>query len=168
MGGADGNDLRTLEPDKEITGFLNGLSIVKWTNIRSDNGKVHGENFCDTDVPLFRLAEIYLTRAEAKFRLGEGDLGLSDINELEKRAHRTPSSSVTEGLLIDEWCREFYLEGRRRSDLNRFGLYTGSKYLWSFKGGQKSGRGVDPHFWIYPIPAGEISGNKNLTQNADY
>lgn len=168
VGGADGNDLRTLEPEKEITGFLNGLSIVKWTNMRSDNGKVHGDNFCDTDVPLFRLAEIYLTRAEAKFRLGEGDLGLSDINELEKRAHRALSSSVTEGLLIDEWCREFYLEGRRRSDLNRFGLYTGSKYLWSFKGGQKNGRGVDPHFWIYPIPAGEISGNKNLTQNPDY
>ena len=168
VGGADGNDLRTLEPNKEITGFLNGLSIVKWTNVRSDNGKVHGDNFCDTDVPLFRLAEIYLTRAEAKFRLGEGDLGLSDINELEKRAHRTPSSSVTESLLIDEWCREFYLEGRRRSDLNRFGLYTGSKYLWSFKGGQKNGRGVDGHYWIYPIPASEISGNKNMTQNADY
>ncbi len=45
------------------------------------------------------------------------------------------ASSVDEQTLIDEWCRQFYMEGRRRSDLVRFGLFTGSKYLWSFKGG---------------------------------
>ena len=168
VGGADGNDLRTLEPEDQITGFLNGVSIVKWTNVRSDNGKVHGDNFCDTDVPLFRLAEIYLTRAEALYRMGDAGNALKDVNEIERRAHRALSASVTENLLIDEWCREFYLEGRRRSDLNRFGLYTGSKYLWSFKGGQKNGRGVDPHYWIYPIPADEISGNPNMHQNDKY
>lgn len=164
-----GGGVRLLEPDKQVTNFFNGASIVKWTNVRSDNGAVHGDNYCDTDIPLFRLAEIYLTRAEAMFRLGEGDKGLADLQEIQSRAGKQNlSKTVTEQTLIDEWCKEFYMEGRRRSDLKRFGLYTGSKYLWSFKGGQKNGRGVDAHYGIYPIPAGEVSGNPNMHQNPGY
>lgn len=164
-----GGGLRLIEPTKQITGFLNGASIVKWTSLRSDNGAVHDNNYCDTDIPLFRLAEIYLTRAEAMYRIGIGDKGLADLQEVQRRAGKTNlSKTVTEQTLIDEWCKEFYMEGRRRSDLNRFGLYTGSKYLWSFKGGQKNGKGVDSHYKIYPIPAGEISGNPNMHQNPGY
>lgn len=164
-----GGGLRTIEPAEQVTGFTNGASIVKWTSVRSDNGTVHDINYCDTDIPLFRLAEIYLTRAEAMWRLNEGDKGLADLQEVQGRAGKTNlSKSVDAQTLIDEWCKEFYMEGRRRSDLNRFGLYTGSKYLWSFKGGAKNGRGVDPHFAIYPIPDGEISGNPNMNQNPGY
>ena len=161
--------MRTIEPAEQVTGFTNGASIVKWTSVRSDNGTVHDINYCDTDIPLIRLAEIYLTRAEAMWRLNEGDKGLADLQEVQGRAGKTNlSKSVDAQTLIDEWCKEFYMEGRRRSDLNRFGLYTGSKYLWSFKGGAKNGRGVDPHFAIYPIPDGEISGNPNMNQNLGY
>lgn len=165
----NGGGLRTIEPVKQISSFLDGASIVKWTSLRSDNGTVHDINYCDTDIPLFRLAEIYLTRAEAMWRLNVGDKGLADLQQVQSRAGKTNlSKTVTEQTLIDEWCKEFYMEGRRRSDLNRFGLYTGSKYLWSYKGGQKNGKGVDSHFWIYPIPAGEVSGNPNMSQNPDY
>ncbi len=165
----NGGGIRTIEPVKQISSFLDGASIVKWTSLRSDNGTVHDINYCDTDIPLFRLAEIYLTRAEAMWRLNQGDKGLADLQQLQSRAGKTNlSKTVTEQILIDEWCKEFYMEGRRRSDLNRFGLYTGSKYLWSYKGGQKNGKGVDTHFWIYPIPAGEVSGNPNMHQNTGY
>lgn len=85
---------------------------------------------------MFRLAEIYLTRAEAKYRLNGSQEGLADIQLVQDRANRQiKATSVDEQTLIDEWCREFFMEGRRRSDLVRFGLFTGSKYLWSFKGG---------------------------------
>ena len=60
------------------------------------------------------------------------------------------------------------MEGRRRSDLVRFGLYTGSKYLWSFKGGVPNGTGVEPMYKIYPIPDNDISGNPNMHQNPGY
>lgn len=161
--------MRRLEPDKSIKNFFDGVSIVKWSNVRTDGGQVHDQNFCDTDVPLFRLAEIYLTRAEANYRLGYKDAALADIKVLQQRAHRTNvAKSVSLNDILDEWCREFYLEGRRRSDLVRFGLYTSSQYLWSFKGGQPNGVGVDSHYNIYPIPANEISGNPNLHQNPNY
>ena len=56
----------------------------------------------------------------------------------------------------------------RRSDLVRFGLFSGSKYLWSFKGGVPNGAGIESHFDIYPIPGNETKNNPNMTQNPKY
>lgn len=160
---------RTLTPGDAITGPLNGASFVKWTNLHADGTAQHHQNFSDTDFPMFRLAEIYLTRAEAKYRLNGSQDGLADIQYVQERANRQiKASSVDEQTLIDEWCREFYLEGRRRSDLVRFGLFTGSKYLWSFKGGSENGQGIPTKFDIYPIPGDEMKNNPNMTQNPKY
>ena len=167
--GGCSDKVRTLTPGDAITGPLNGASFVKWTNLHADGTAQHHQNFSDTDFPLFRLAEIYLTRAEAKYRLNGSQEGLADILEVQGRAHRDlKASSVDEQTLIDEWCREFYMEGRRRSDLVRFGLFTGSKYLWSFKGGSENGQGIPTKCDIYPIPSDEIKNNPNMTQNPKY
>ena len=163
-----GGGTRTLSPGKQITGWLNGYSIVKWQNLRADQTNPSNASFMDTDIPLFRLAEMYLTRAEAEWRLGQSDKALADLNELRNRAHAPVFTSVTEDILCDEWCREFYLEGRRRSDLVRFGRFTSSKYLWDFKGSVPGGTGIDAHFNVYPLPADEVSANKNLKQNPGY
>ena len=167
--GGCSDKVRTLTPGDAITGPLNGASFVKWTNLHADGTAQHHQNFSDTDFPMFRLAEIYLTRAEAKYRLNGSQEGLADILEVQGRANRDlKASSVDEQTLIDEWCREFYMEGRRRSDLVRFGLFTGSKYLWSFKGGAENGAGIPPKCDIYPIPGDEIKNNPNMTQNPKY
>ena len=168
VGGCDGN-VRTLVPGDAINNFMNGASIVKWSNIHADGTVQHHQKFSDTDFPVFRLAEIYLTRAEAKYRLNGSQDGLADILEVQERANRQiKASSVDEQTLIDEWCREFYMEGRRRSDLVRFGLFTGSKYLWSFKGGSENGQGIPAKCDIYPIPGDEIKNNPNMHQNPKY
>ena len=167
--GGCSDKVRTLTPGDAITSPLNGASFVKWTNLHADGTAQHHQNFSDTDFPMFRLAEIYLTRAEAKFRLNGSQDGLADILEVQGRANRDlKASSVDEQTLIDEWCREFYMEGRRRSDLVRFGLFTGSKYLWSFKGGSENCQGIPTKCNIYPIPGDEIKNNPNMTQNPKY
>ncbi|WP_418867819.1 starch-binding outer membrane lipoprotein SusD [Segatella hominis] len=167
--GGCSDKVRTLTPGDAITGPLNGASFVKWTNLHADGTAQHHQNFSDTDFPMFRLAEIYLTRAEAKYRLNGSQEGLADILEVQGRANRQiKASSVDDQTLIDEWCREFYMEGRRRSDLVRFGLFTGSKYLWSFKGGVENGQGIPTKCDIYPIPGDEIKNNPNMTQNPKY
>lgn len=164
-----GGGIRTLSPGKQITGFTNGASIVKWQNRHADGSDIHDGTFMDTDIPLFRLAEIYLTRAEANYRLGNTTDALADIQTIQNRAHRKEiSGAVDEQTLIDEWCREFYVEGRRRSDLIRFGLFTGSKYLWDFKGGVAGGIGIESKFNVYPIPVTDIAGNPNMNQNPNY
>ena len=167
--GGCSDKVRTLTPGDAITGPLNGASFVKWTNLHADGTAQHHQKFSDTDFPVFRLAEIYLTRAEAKYRLNGSQDGLEDILKVQDRANRQiKASSVDEQTLIDEWCREFYMEGRRRSDLVRFGLFTGSKYLWSFKGGSENGQGIPAKCDIYPIPGDEIKNNPNMTQNPKY
>lgn len=168
IGGATTENARTFRAGKNITGFLNGLSIVKWQNRYSTNETPSDKKFSDTDIPLFRLAEAYLTRAEAKYRLGQSAEALTDLNVLRSRAHTTAFTSIDEDILIDEWCREFYMEGRRRSDLVRFGRFTSKKYIWDWKGGVPNGQAVDDHFNVYPVPANEISTNKNLSQNSKY
>ena len=171
VGGCEEGKVRTINPGENITGPLNGASFVKWSNLHADGSTQHDQNYSDTDFPMFRLAEIYLTRAEAKYRLNgsHSQEGLADIKLVQDRAHRgTEATSVDNQTLIDEWCREFYMEGRRRSDLVRFGLFTGSKYLWSFKGGVPNGAGIESHFDIYPIPGNETKNNPNMTQNPKY
>ena len=153
-----------------ITTFTDGISIVKWSNIRSDNGRVSDTSWPDTDIPLFRYAEMYLIRAEAKWRKsGKLNDALADINVLRDRAHATRLLSINSEMdILDEWCREFYLEGRRRSDLRRFDCFTGNKYLWDWKGGSATGTNVYSHYDVYPFPETDLNNNSNLTPTPGY
>ena len=153
-----------------ITTFTDGISIVKWSNIRSDNGRVSDTSWPDTDIPLFRYAEMYLIRAEAKWRKsGNLNDALADINVLRDRAHATRLLSINSEMdILDEWCREFYFEGRRRSDLRRFDCFTGNKYLWDWKGGSATGTNVYSHYDVYPFPETDLNNNSNLTPTPGY
>lgn len=67
---------------------------------------------------LFRLAEAYLVRAEAKFYQGKD--ATSDVNEIRKRAHASQLySSVTIGDIMAERARELYVEEWRQSEMVR-------------------------------------------------
>lgn len=161
-----GGGIRKLSTDK-MSSFLDGISIVKWQAVRSDGKTTHDTKIADTDIPLFRYAEAYLTRAEAKWRTGDAT-ALADINVLRDRAHALGLAQLTEQDIINEWSREFYLEGRRRSDLVRFNMFTGNKYLWAWKGGVAEGQSVSSKFNVYPVPSDDLNNNENLTQNPEY
>jgi len=165
--GGRGGGVRKLKTDK-ITSFLDGMSIVKWDNHRLDGAATHDVEFPDVDIPLIRYAEAYLTRAEAQFRLGNQTDAMKDINVLRDRAHAKQLTSIDERTILDEWCREFYMEGRRRSDLVRFNCFTTKNYMWDWKGGVENGTAVDSHYNVYPIPIDDINNNKNMSQNKDY
>jgi hypothetical protein len=70
--------------------------------------------------------------------------------------------------IVVERGREFFFEGQRRTDLIRFNKFTGSSYVWTWKGNVKEGRSVADHFKVYPIPADDIGANENLVQNTGY
>ena len=53
-------------------------------------------------------------------------------------------------------------------DLIRFGKFTGSDYVWAWKGGVFEGTGTDDYRDLYPIPGDEISANDNIKQNDGY
>ncbi len=154
---------------EEKTTFTAGFGVMKWSNVYAQGGTPSDATFADTDIPLFRVAEAYLTRAEANFRLGNMDAAKKDINTIRERANAAPfEQSISEMDIANEWCREFYMEGRRRSDLIRFDLFTSGAYLWDWKGGVYAGAAVNSKYNIFPIPANELSANSNMTQNDNY
>jgi hypothetical protein len=59
-------------------------------------------------------------------------------------------------------------EAHRRTDLVRFGVFTGGNYLWSWKGGTAAGAATDAHLNLFPIPATELVANPKLKQNPGY
>ena len=166
-----GGDGRTVETEK-IGTITKGLAITKWTNEHADGTTdFHDNAIPDTDIPFIRLAEAYLTRAEANWRKGAPEATvLADINALRDRAHasRWIGSDLTPLNFVKEWGREFYLEGRRRTDLRRFNMFTTNTYLWEWKGGVYEGTGVADYCHLYPIPQTDITNNPNMHQNDGY
>ena len=157
--------------------FAEGYAVYKWSNKTSKggNGNDATGEFVDTDIPVIRLAEIYLNYAEAVLRGGTGGdraTALNLVNQLRTRAYGNTSGNITDGLLnldfiLDERSREMYWEGTRRTDLIRFKKYI-TGYNWPFKGGVQSGTSVDATKAIFPIPNNIIVINPNLTQNPGY
>ena len=151
-----------------------GLTTFKFTNGRADGDttKITDQTMPDMDIPLMRKAEAYLTYTEAVLRGGSavgGLTALASVNELRKRAKATQFSSVSLDDVLDEWAREFYFEGRRRTDLIRFGYFGGSGgYNWDWKGGTSAGTQFSKDYNLYPIPQTDLSANSNLTQNKGY
>ena len=158
--------------------FTDGYAVTKFTNIDSNGaaGSDTGGDFVDTDLPIIRVAEIYLTYAEAVLRGGAGgdvNTAAGYINELRARAYGDASGNITSAELtldfvLDERARELYWEGQRRTDLIRFNDYTSGNYLWPFKGGSRSGTAVDEFRNLFPLPSNIILINTNLTQNPGY
>jgi starch-binding outer membrane protein, SusD/RagB family len=160
----------------KVTDFTKGISVTKYTNIRWDGGATHDPKFADMDIPFMRLAEANLTYAEANLRSTSGDAtkALAAINALRGRAHATlyvtiPKTKAGLDIVLDEWAREFYFEGRRRTDLIRYGYFGGSSdYNWDWKGGIATGTSFPAKFNLLPIPPGDLNANSNLVQNSGY
>ncbi len=169
---------QSLEINKIANTFTDGYAVTKFTNIKSngEQGSDESGEFVDADLPLIRLAEIYLTYAEAVLRGGAGgdqQTAVSYINELRERAFGDntgdiTSSDLTLDFIINERARELYWEGQRRTDLIRFNNFTTGNYLWPFKGGAKNGTAVEDFRQLFPLPSNIILINTNLKQNPGY
>ena len=164
---------RTYSIDKWGT-FTNGFAVTKFTNVYSDKGASHNTQYVDTDFFFFRVAEAYLSYAEADARLNGGNAtpdGLEKLNAVRARAHASALQAASLKTICDEWSREFYFEGRRRSDLIRFGYYGGNtSYTWTYKGSSDiyAGTQFPAYRNVFAIPTTDIVANKNLIQNEGY
>lgn len=84
------------------------------------NGATLGNECSNGNLYLFRLAETYLLRAEAKFYQGNTTGAASDVNVIRSRANaKKMYTTVTIGDICDERARELYLEEWRQPELTR-------------------------------------------------
>lgn len=114
----------------------------------------------DDNVPILRLAEMYLIRAEANARLNAADATVqADINVVRARAGRAPTAAAGQAALLDAILQErrveLAFEGHRFFDLRRRGTATTVLSLAATR-------------LLFPIPQTERDVNKNLLQNPGY
>ncbi|HAX15528.1 MAG TPA: RagB/SusD family nutrient uptake outer membrane protein, partial [Leeuwenhoekiella sp.] len=136
------------------------------------SGRQEDPNYLEGDYVVYRLTELYFNKAEALMRLNNGNAtqeAVDLINASKVRyftsddwadeAYTTTSLTMSE--LLIERGREFIFEGKRRTDLIRFGEFTTGSW-WDH---EPSG---DLNLTIYPIPYRQLQANPNLVQNPGY
>lgn len=99
---------------------------VNEANVSGSDGYRGATNGGNADWYLYRLAEAYLLRAEAKFYIDPTDPTIADdVNIIRQRAHCTemyPRGQVTIGDIMDERARELFMEEWRNVELKRVSL----------------------------------------------
>ena len=148
-----------------------GYMCVKYvytpeTNYNNAGGTATAVNaYNNTDYPLFRLADVYLMLAECEKHGASGCEGVDRFNDVRLRAGVAPVGSYSLDDLLKERQCELYWEGHRRSDLIRFGKYTGNSYNWEWKSGSYNGAAIADHRNLYAIP---VQFEATLGQNPGY
>ena len=137
-----------------------GIRVVKFAPNSATTHQFSSPN----DVPVMRISDIYLLRAEAKLRTGDAAGALTDINYLRSKRSAAGKTlpalaSVTLDDILKERGYELYWEGLRRQDLIRFGKFGEA---WQEKPATAATKA------IYPIPTSAKDVNKNLIQNPGY
>ena len=116
-------------------------------------------------VPVIRLAELYITRAEANFRLGTtvGATPAADIKRIRDRVAlpEIPAASLTLANILLERDLELAFEGHYLHDRKRLReSMPGSNFT--------NGPAWNSPRLVLPIPQREMDVNKNLVQNEGY
>ena len=115
---------------------------------------------------IFRIAEMYLIRAEARAHLNRIAEGLQDLNVIRRRADLTDINTSNKKQLLDaidqERRYEFAFEAHRWFDLVRTG-----RYLTQIPALDPTIQ-VAAHENLFPIPAAQLDLDKNLDPNPFY
>jgi len=127
--------------------------------LRSGKWRTFSQN-----IPVLRLGEQYLIRAEAAFRTGNLSTALADINRIRTRSGATPltANGLTLNAILLERQRELAFEGFRIHDLKR----TGTDII--IPGDMPTTLPITSPRLLLPIPQREINVNSSLTQNESY
>ncbi len=147
-----------------------GYMLIKYSNSpetdyeNTAGEKNNGNAMSNIDYPLFRLADAYLMLAECQLR-GVQCNGLDYLNKVRERVGLDPLNTLTEEIILHERMNELYCEGHRRSDLIRFGRYTGNNYVWSWKNGVYEGASIPDFRALFPIPTQYVG---TVGQNPGY
>lgn len=155
--------------------------IAAWTGAINYNGKVYlypykyknkntSENGNEYTV-MFRLAEVYLNRAEARAQQNNLSGAQADLNMVRNRAGLPNTTAVTQAALLaaiahERWVELFTENSTRWFDLKRTGAI--GAVLPVTKSSDISNYSWNSIQALYPIPAQELLANPTLQQNPGY
>jgi starch-binding outer membrane protein, SusD/RagB family len=136
-----------------------GPRILKWpvdpNHVAENNGN---------DFAWFRLAEMYLIKAEALNELNQTAAAIPLLNVVHTRAGlpalaTTLTQQQVRDAILKERLLEFVGEGKRRQDMIRMGKFT---LPFGYKGQ------TEPFRILFPIPSTQLQTNPKLEQNPGY
>lgn len=162
--GPDGTALKTRDGSPLVfvptvnlrsAGETEGIRAIKY----APNPNTTDQFTAGNDFYQYRISDVYLMRAEAKFRTGDIGGALSDVNAIRTKRNVAPKISLTLEDIYNERGFELYWEGKRREDMIRFNTFTNAY----------SEKPVTPDFVkLFPIPQSALDVNPNLIQNTGY
>ena len=159
--------LATLNCGATPDGWRQGYRSIKF--YPNPNEYSTYNRYQSNDVPIFRFADIILTKAEAIKRgatATNGDTPQSLFNQIRSYVHAPlldHNPSLQE--ILDERGREFFDENWRRNDMIRFGTFE-SEY--GFHKHSNPDARFDKTCRILPVPDDILKENTNWEQNPGY
>jgi hypothetical protein len=158
------NLITLVEPTRMAIADNEGYKVLKYSPVGATFTSYNANN----DYVVDRYSNVLLMKAEALTRLGQdAATALSLVNQVRQRSNCAPwtATDLTLANIDKERAREFIWEGKRRSDMIRFGTYFTTTWFYKQKVEDPTADG-----WrgLYPIPAIQITNNPNLVQNPNY
>ena len=153
----------TIDVGDNVEGWRQGCRTVKWFVVDSDfkNGRNQSN-----DIPIFRFADILLTKAEALTRQGSSAEAKDLVNQIRTYAGaETLASNPTLQDIYEERAREFFDENWRRNDMIRFGHFE-DEYFPHYKSFPTAN--FDKTRRVWPINKSMLDLNPKWTQNNGY
>lgn len=144
-----------------FNGENSGIRVNKFPlNPSSINDGAFGS---ENEFPFYRLSDVVLMKAEAILRGGTatgGATALTLVNSIRAKRAAATLTSINLAELLSERGRELYLEGHRRTDMVRFGVFNAPV--------EERPKASDGFKVVYPIPTRALASNPNLKQNFGY
>ena len=153
----------TIDVGDNVDGWRQGCRTVKWFVVDSDfkNGRNQSN-----DIPIFRFADILLTKAEALTRQGSSAEAKDLVNQIRAYAGaELLAGNPTLQDIYEERAREFFDENWRRNDMIRFGHFE-DEYFPHYKSFPTAN--FEKSHRIWPIHKNMLDLNPKWTQNAGY
>ena len=147
--------------------FLNSQLVLKVVVLKFAGTWKNNTRSFDSDMPVYRLSEAYIFKAEALNGMGDTDGAMAALNVLEKRARGVENyytgldrNGITNAI-IDEVKMEFVAEG---------------KTWWTYLRNNKEfeqisslvGREGETNVTLWPVHQNSLTTNKNIRQTEGY
>lgn len=177
-----GVDSRLVVGDDKTTN--SGFLIRKWCD--EPNLPVPASQ-SQVDWIIVRLAEVYITKAEADFNLGKTAESVNSLNATRERAgiSLVNENTISMQKIQTEWMAEYAFENKRYWDLRRWRIaenvlnkqFGGLKIIWHKKSNkyyflplncEPFNRVFRSQHYYNPITTSRINNNSSLTQNPLY
>lgn len=146
---------------------MKGCHLGKYPSIPEDY--TDRDRLGGNDIPIFRYADILLSKAEAILRGAKATMGhtpaslMNEVRDCSSAPHVEGTPTLQD--LLDERGREFICEMWRRQDLIRFGQFEND---WGVK--NEANPGAKTELWrrLLPVPQKMMETNTNWKQNFGY